>query len=701
MFTVFLPFMKTSETSYHSSLEADLYNPEVSVKRLSRVIQLLSEKEKCKPEDLKIEHTYLIQKILKDQNFWLTANQELELLSLLDQHYNIQEFVYNVGKEFFLTDCFSILPTDDSLLNYFQIMFRIPIILQNYVRYLSFEVTEKGQNYILIQLNSSHKENLYDLLFLKGLLESSAILYRIVGWKMELLETHFETFSCKLLFDDTQKIRFNTKNTIFKISWKSCELEIGKTNLKQKQSSFEAETLVISKMDSSDQDFGKITYINLDEIVQKSRELYLENRDLEAAVEVLSSFRNDLMSKQKAISKDLKMARNIQRGIIPQYIPDWKGLQFAFSFLPMQEVSGDYYDYFQFGSNKIGIMLSDVSGHGVPAAFITAISKLLFTNYKLDSPAEIFMNANRELIDLVKQQGYLTCFYGIIDSDYKMTYCIAGHPRPILLRYATGEIEILEGEGTFLGMFEDAHELYKDNSIQLEPGDKLFIYTDGLLEGQSDEGIPFQQENLIRCIKQTRDKNVKEAVNFVMKEFDAHCMGTDQSDDVTLLVVELSVHMKEFENLKKEAEFAFNQKDYNVACQKLLKAKEIFPNDTYVLFLLGRYFFKLKNYNEAIKYLEKYHSMKTLNADSHMLLGHCYYRIENYNKAEIELTKALSLRNNHPQALYSLAKVQYKKKNYEKSKSILEKLLELNPQNVKVQNSLTVINKILAKKKKS
>ncbi|MCX8000195.1 MAG: serine/threonine-protein phosphatase, partial [Leptospiraceae bacterium] len=472
-------------------------------RQLSRVIHILSDKEEKSPIDFLYQwNENFAEKVLKDENFWLTAEQEYSCLKFLDERYNVQEIVFNVGKEFFLTDCFNILPTDDSLLNYYQILFRVPIILQRYVRYFTFEITDKGENYVLLRVIDFNKSSLYDLLFMKGMLESSAILYRVVGWKMELLETRLKNVSSKLS-EDIQNVKFDSTSTIFRVSWKSSELEIGKTNLKQKQSSFETETFVISKTDSSSKDFGKITYINLDAIVQKSRELYLENRDLEAAVEVLSSFRNDLMSKQKAISKDLKMARNIQRGIIPQHIPDWKGLQFSFSFLPMQEVSGDYYDYFQFGSNKIGIMLSDVSGHGVPAAFITAISKLLFTNYKLDSPAEIFVNVNRELIDLVKQQGYLTCFYGVIDSDYKMTYCIAGHPRPILLRYATGEIEILEGEGTFLGMFEDAHELYKDNSIQLEPGDKLFIYTDGLLEGQSDEGIPFQQENLIHCIKQT------------------------------------------------------------------------------------------------------------------------------------------------------------------------------------------------------
>jgi serine phosphatase RsbU (regulator of sigma subunit) len=686
---------------FEKKIEVELYHPEVSSRRLARVIHLLSERDKIESRSL-LEPVMgdLWEKVLKDKNFWLSAERELSALEALDAKYSIDEIVFNTGKETFLTEAFQLLPTDDSLLNYIQIIYRLPVLLQKHVRYLDFQVISSDEKSVNIRIRYTSAENPFDLLFLKGIFEGSAILYRIKGWKMEILQTRFGGLAERLI-EGASSIQIAEVPTEFRVHWDECDLEIGKTSLRQNTPNLESETFVISKKESNQNEIGKITYINLDAVLEKSRELYLENRDLEAAVEVLSSLRNDLMVKQKAISKDLKMARNIQRGIIPQHIPDWKGLQFAFSFLPMQEVSGDYYDYFNYGSNKIGIMLSDVSGHGVPAAFITAISKLLFTNYKLDSPSEIFANANRELMGLVKQQGYLTCFYGIIDSSYKMTYCIAGHPRPILLRHATGDVVVLEGEGTFLGMFADADKYYKDYTVQLEPGDKLFVYTDGILEGQSDEGVPFQQENLIKQIKRTKDMDVKSSVNLIMKEFDNFCMGTDQGDDITLLALELSLKMGDFEKHKKNADYAYSKKNYIMACEELLKANEIFPNDVNVLLLLGKYFTKDKNYLEAIKYLEEYHSLKTLNADSHLILGYCYYKIENFGKAEIELTKAIAFRGNNVNAIYSLAKVYYKQKNYEKALESVLKVISIEPEHAGAKRSRDQIQKILEKRKNS
>ena len=327
----------------------------------------------------------------------------------------------------------------------------------------------------------------------------------------------------------------------------------------------------------------------------------------------------------------------------------------------------------------MGVLVSDVSGHGVPAAFITAISKLLFTNYKLDSPSEILGNANSELLDLVKQQGYLTCFYGIFDSDYVMTYSIAGHPRPILMRSKTKEIIVLDGEGTFLGMFDDARDHFRDYKIKLEPGDKLFVYTDGLIEGQNDVGEQFQQENLIKCILETSEMDVKSSIEFIMKRFNNYCRGTDQGDDITLLGIGLSLNMEAFDKHKLEAEKSFNNAEYELAADHLIQANTILPNDLSILLLLGKCYAKTRNYLLAIKYLEEYNSLKTYNADSHLILGYCFYKLENYGRAELELQKSISLRSGNLPALYNLAKT-FTKENYpDKAFDVIQKILSIDP----------------------
>ena len=671
-----------SETQTTDSTSQGLYIiPEVTARRLNKIIRVYLDHSQNQSSESVIQELVdpmTLSRILKDSNFWISCLLERRILNKIEETLPLTETFFNMGKDFFLADSFEILPSDDVQIEFEELISRLPLLIDHYIRYIEIKTISYSKNKLKIefQFHKKIKENAYDLIFLTGILQGAAILFQVSGCKTTLIETSLNEVDSRF-FLHSDKTKFNSKKSIVEISWLECKIKVGKTNINKISPAFESKTFVISSLNEADK--GQYSYIDLNDIFSKSKELYIENRDLEAAVEVLKSLRNELMLKQKSITKDLKIARNIQRGIIPQRIPDWRGLQFAVSFMPMQEVSGDYYDYFNFGSNRLGVLVSDVSGHGVPAAFITAISELLFTNYKLDSPSEILGNANSELLDLVKQQGYLTCFYGIFDSEYEMTYSIAGHPRPILFKRKTKEIIILEGEGTFLGMFDDAREHFKDYKIKLEPGDKLFVFTDGLIEGQNDVGEQFQQENLIKYILESADMDVKTSIEFIMKNFNHYCRGTDQGDDITLLGIGLSLNMEAFDKHQLEAERNFNSENYELAAEHLIQANRILPNDLSILLLLGKCYAKIRNYNEAIKYLEEYNSLKTYNADSHLILGYCFYKLENYGRAELELQKSISLRSGNLPALYNLAKT-FTKENYpEKAIDAIEKILNLDP----------------------
>ncbi len=671
-----------SENSKPESASLGMYViPEVTARRLSKVIRIFLEHNKENQAETILQELIepmTLSRILKDSNFWISCLLENRILNKLEETLPLSEILFNMGKDFFLSDSFEILPSDDVQIEFEELISRLPLLIDHYIRYIEIKTISYSKNRLKIefQFQKKIKETWYDLIFLRGILQGASILFQVKGCKTTLLETALSEIDFRF-FEKSEHTKFNSKKSIVEISWEECKIKVGKTNINKISPAFESKTFVISSLGEADK--GQYSYIDLNDIFSKSKELYIENRDLEAAVEVLKSLRNELVLKQKSITKDLKIARNIQRGIIPQRIPDWRGLQFAVSFMPMQEVSGDYYDYFNFGSNRLGVLVSDVSGHGVPAAFITAISKLLFTNYKLDSPSEILGNANSELLDLVKQQGYLTCFYGIFDSDYVMTYSIAGHPRPILMRSKTKEIIVLDGEGTFLGMFDDARDHFRDYKIKLEPGDKLFVYTDGLIEGQNDVGEQFQQENLIKCILETSEMDVKSSIEFIMKRFNNYCRGTDQGDDITLLGIGLSLNMEAFDKHKLEAEKSFNNAEYELAADHLIQANTILPNDLSILLLLGKCYAKTRNYLLAIKYLEEYNSLKTYNADSHLILGYCFYKLENYGRAELELQKSISLRSGNLPALYNLAKT-FTKENYpDKAFDVIQKILSIDP----------------------
>ncbi len=650
---------------------------ESNARRLSRLIRIFQDK---KPEiDLANELSNLISpevldRILKDSNFWFPFEIERDILLKLENHISVKEIYFQIGKLCFSEEIFQILPSDNLQINFHELLSRLPIFIDNYIRYIETDLIEVKENYLKVKLSffEHYHETNYDIYFLRGMVDAAVNLFQVKNFQVKVFSTMLNSDQFEKNFIlDTDSI-FNSINSEYFFSWEESKLLIGKTNYSSIVPKIEPKIFLVSDKNESNE---TVSYLDMNDVLAKSKELFYENRDLEAAVEVLKSLKNELVIKQKSIAKDLRIARNIQRGIIPQKIPDWQGLQFAVSFMPMQEVSGDYYDYFNFGSNRLGILLCDVSGHGVPAAFITAISKLLFTNYKLDSPSEIFGNANSELLDLVKQLGYLTCFYGIVDLDYEMTYSIAGHPRPILFKYQTKEIISLEGEGTFLGMFDDAREHFKDYKIKLEPGDKLFIYTDGLVEGMSDEGNQFETVGLIKTIEETYGMNVQESLDYIMGAFHKFTRGTDQGDDITLLCVGLSLNMIEFEKYKADAEVFFEQGEFELAAENLHKAIKILPNDLNVLLILGKCYAKIQNYKEAIQYLEEYNNLKTYNADSHLILGYCYYKLEDFGKAEIELQKSVSLRSQNIPALLYLARTLARLNQFEKALGIVNKIL--------------------------
>ena len=334
-----------------------------------------------------------------------------------------------------------------------------------------------------------------------------------------------------------------------------------------------------------------------------------------------------------------------------------------------------------------------MSGHGVPAAFITAISKLLFSQHKLDSPSEIFAIVNRELLELVKQQGYLTSFYALINSDYEVLYSIAGHPRPILAKYKTKEVILLDGEGTYLGMFPDAREFYKDYKVKLEPGDKLYIYTDGILEAQDVDGERFEVNRLMSAIKESLDMGVKESTEFIITKLNHFSRGTDQVDDQTLLAIGVSPHLEEYKTFVSEAERHYRAKNYSLACDALIKANEILPRDLWTLFSLGKFYAKNKEYENAIKFLEEYNNLKTYNADACLIMGYCYFKLSQYEKAEEKLHSSISLRAENIPAMFNLAKTQLRLQKKEDAVLTLHKILAIKEDFGPAVNLLSKIKK--------
>ncbi|MCE9600044.1 MAG: SpoIIE family protein phosphatase [Spirochaetia bacterium] len=415
------------------------------------------------------------------------------------------------------------------------------------------------------------------------------------------------------------------------------------------------------------------------QVLKESARVLQDNRELQTAVEYLNIANRELERTILVNKTELDMARSIQKGFVPSRIPDWNGLQFWVKFFPMQQVSGDFYDYFYLGSMKFGLLVCDVSGHGVPAALISAVAKFSFSNNRLDSPAEVLEKVNQDMINFVRGEGYLTGFYMIVDNHYNLTYSIGAFPNPLIYRARTEEIEFLPGKGTLLGMFPDAGRSYVDLNEILEPGDKIIIFSDGIVEATNVQGESLGEDRLIDAIRETKGMDVQRSSEHIMAVYNRFIRGTDQRDDLTLITVMLSERLDEFNDTMKDARRAYDSGNVQEACVLLKQAISIFPRQTNALFLLGKYLALDGNFEDSLEYLRQYNLLKPYNADAFRIMGYCSYKLGNLETASEMFKRSLGLRWENPSVLYNQVQTLIKLQHLDEARKLFDYFEQFSP----------------------
>lgn len=242
------------------------------------------------------------------------------------------------------------------------------------------------------------------------------------------------------------------------------------------------------------------------------------------------------------IQSDLSVAREIQQGILPRTfalkLQDAEAMDVFASMEAAKDVGGDFYDFFPIDDHRIGFAIADVSGKGVPAAIFMAVSHTLIkaTGIRDLASNECMETVNDILCGESVGSMFVTVFYGIYDLQTGMIdYTNAGHNPPYIL-HADGSVEMLKNDGNLvLGVMEGMK--YKRNSLQLNPGDALVMYTDGVTEAENTEHAQFGESRLeaeLAALKGAPSKQIVESVLAKVREFTA---GAPQSDDITQLVI--------------------------------------------------------------------------------------------------------------------------------------------------------------------
>lgn len=266
---------------------------------------------------------------------------------------------------------------------------------------------------------------------------------------------------------------------------------------------------------------------NSKELLTRIRML-LKTRKYEIAIE----------KRNHEIEEELKIARLIQQRLLPQNIPDISGYKFHPTYIPMDKVGGDFYD-FKTNGNLIEIFITDVSGHGLVSAFISMIAKMALDSiHQKNSSAHVLYQLNDILCNATVNSNYMTSFFCLINIESNiMRYSNAGHLSPIVYRRNSDEFYELKAKGKPLGWFTDLH--LAEEQIQLNHGDRILFYTDGITECADSDKQLFEEERFKTFIRKNAHMEPDMFSGMLINELKAFCNNNKFNDDLCLLVFDV------------------------------------------------------------------------------------------------------------------------------------------------------------------
>jgi sigma-B regulation protein RsbU (phosphoserine phosphatase) len=275
-------------------------------------------------------------------------------------------------------------------------------------------------------------------------------------------------------------------------------------------------------------------------IIQLERKLAAHNRALSEA--------------NTRMKRDLDAAAAMQRDLLPKELPDTLSTNFAWHYEPCDELGGDILNVLPLDGRHVAMYLLDVSGHGVPAALLSVtLSQVLTTRDPRSSillthdgdvvapgvrpPRDVAERLNRQFPMAAQRNRYFTMAYAVLDADTGfLRYAVAGHPSPILVRKGRRPDQLTGGSYP-IGIVEGAE--FEECSIQLEPGDRLYFYSDGITEAANGENVMLQPEGFIQLIERTRGSSLSESLITCIEELKRWCDPATFADDISVLALEM------------------------------------------------------------------------------------------------------------------------------------------------------------------
>jgi serine phosphatase RsbU (regulator of sigma subunit) len=253
-------------------------------------------------------------------------------------------------------------------------------------------------------------------------------------------------------------------------------------------------------------------------------------------------FRVAETQERQRIEQELRVARQIQQELLPELMPKVDGWQIAAYYEPAREVGGDFYDFLEFSDGRLGLVVGDATGHGMPAALVMATTRgmLRAVVESLESPGEVLARVNEALVSDIPPSTFVTCFYSLLDPESgRLLYANAGHNLPCCRRH-NGQAEELRARGMPLGLMAGMN--YEEKEVTLQELDSTLFYSDGLIEAHNPQREMFGVPRLSRLIAEHAEEG--SLAGFLIDELRSFTGdGWEQEDDITLLTLRRSASL--------------------------------------------------------------------------------------------------------------------------------------------------------------
>ena len=256
---------------------------------------------------------------------------------------------------------------------------------------------------------------------------------------------------------------------------------------------------------------------------------------------------------KERIERELQIAKDIQQGFLPVKAPEVEGYTMAGVNLPAKEVGGDFYDYIEFEDGKIGLVIADVAGKGVPAALFVGITKTLLRVKvkRLLDPVEALNEVNTTLLEESDSGMFVTLFFAILDpKKHTLTYVNAGHNPPFLLDKGEKEVTLLEAKGVPISVMEGITLEAKE--IPLKENATVFFYTDGVSEAVNGKDEEFGTDRILETLMREESASADSLLEVIAQEITDFAGSREQFDDITMMV--LQSHVRSPQDVQPEGE---------------------------------------------------------------------------------------------------------------------------------------------------